>query len=108
VDRDEAKAGFTPEALEAELPNLSALANLRPLGLMTVGRLVGTAEEARATFAALRELSARLRLRSNALGGGLSMGMTGDYEVAIEEGATLIRVGRALFGARDAARADQA
>jgi pyridoxal phosphate enzyme (YggS family) len=108
VDLDEAKAGFTPEALEAELPDLSALANLRLLGLMTVGRLVGTAEEARATFAALRELSARLRLRSNALGGGLSMGMTGDYEVAIEEGATLIRVGRALFGERDVALADQA
>jgi pyridoxal phosphate enzyme (YggS family) len=108
VDRDEAKAGFLPEALEAELPAIAALPNLRLLGVMTVGRLVGTAEEARPTFAALRELSRRLGARSDALGGGLSMGMTNDYEVAIEEGATAIRVGRALFGARDAARTEPA
>ena len=101
VDRDEAKAGFQPDALEAELPALIELANLRPLGLMTVGRLVGTAEEARPTFVRLRELSERLRARVHGLGAGLSMGMTDDYEVAGEEGATGIRVGRALFGARD-------
>jgi hypothetical protein len=101
VDRDEAKAGFQPDALEAELPALIELANLRPLGLMTVGRLVGTAEEARPTFVRLRELSERLRARVHGLGAGLSMGMTDDYEVAVEEGATVIRVGRALFGARD-------
>jgi hypothetical protein len=101
VDRDEAKAGFQPDALEAELPALIELANLRPRGLMTVGRLVGTAEEARPTFVRLRELSERLRARVHGLGAGLSMGMTDDYEVAVEEGATVIRVGRALFGARD-------
>jgi PLP dependent protein len=100
VDRDEAKAGFDPEALEAALPGLAGLSNLRLLGLMTVGRLVGTAGEARPTFVRLREMSTRLRLQSPALGAGLSMGMTDDYPIAVEEGATVIRVGRALFGAR--------
>jgi pyridoxal phosphate enzyme (YggS family) len=100
VDRDEAKAGFLPERLEADLPTLLEMTNLRPLGLMTVGRLVDAAEEARPTFVRLRELSARLRRAASGLGAGLSMGMSDDYEVAVEEGATLIRVGRALFGAR--------
>ena len=102
VDRDEAKSGFRPDALETALPELAALTGLRLLGLMTVGRLVSTPEEARSTFAGLRELSERLKGRFSALGGGLSMGMSNDYEVAVEEGATLIRVGRALFGARGA------
>jgi len=100
VDRDESKSGFLPETLEAELPILADLSNLRLLGLMTIGRLVGPAEEARPTFARLRELSERLRGRVGGFGAGLSMGMSGDYPVAVEEGATVVRVGRALFGVR--------
>ena len=100
VDRDEAKAGFRPETLERDLDELAGLPNLNLLGLMTVGRLLATADEARPTFVRLRELSARLRARSARLGAGLSMGMTADYAVAVEEGATVIRVGRALFGDR--------
>ncbi|MGD0017850.1 MAG: YggS family pyridoxal phosphate-dependent enzyme [Candidatus Limnocylindrales bacterium] len=100
VDRDEAKAGFRPEVLETELGGLVELPNLRLLGLMTVGRLVDSAEEARPTFGRLRELSELLRGAAPGLGTGLSMGMTDDYPVAVEEGATVIRVGRALFGAR--------
>jgi len=100
VDRDEAKAGFLPEALETALPALSELSNLRLLGLMTVGRLASSAEEARPAFVRLRELSTRLRARVARLGPGLSMGMSDDYAVAVEEGATVIRVGRALFGER--------
>ena len=100
VDRDEAKAGFLPETLEAELPALAALSNLSLLGLMTVGRLTDTAEGTRPTFVRLRELSGRLRASVAGLGAGLSMGMTDDHAVAVEEGATLIRVGRALFGER--------
>jgi pyridoxal phosphate enzyme (YggS family) len=100
VDRDEAKAGFTPEGLGRDLAELAGLANLRLEGLMTVGMLVGTAEEARPTFVRLRELSERLRSEAGRLGTGLSMGMTDDFEVAIEEGATIVRVGRALFGER--------
>ena len=67
---------------------------------MTIGRFVATAEEARATFAALRTLAERLRAAHPGLGPALSMGMTDDFEVAVEEGATIVRVGRALFGER--------
>jgi PLP dependent protein len=104
VDLDPAKAGFLPETLEAQLNSLGSLSNLRLLGLMTVGRLSGSTEEARPTFTRLRGLSVRLRSGGAtgdvALGPGLSMGMTDDYPIAIEEGATVIRVGRAIFGAR--------
>ena len=100
VDRDEAKAGFMPGTLEADLDELAALPNLRLRGLMTVGRIAVWPEQARPTFVRLRELAARLRARSGNVGPGLSMGMSEDYAVAVEEGATVIRVGRAIFGAR--------
>jgi hypothetical protein len=67
---------------------------------MTVGRLVDDAEAARPTFVALRELSRRLQDAGVPLGPELSMGMTDDFEVAVEEGATIVRVGRAIFGER--------
>jgi pyridoxal phosphate enzyme (YggS family) len=101
VDADPAKAGFDPESVEAALPELTALPNLEVRGLMTVGRLVHDASVARATFVALRVLSERLRAHSPALGHELSMGMSDDYPIAIEEGATIVRVGRALFGERE-------
>ncbi|MGZ6344559.1 MAG: YggS family pyridoxal phosphate-dependent enzyme [Candidatus Limnocylindrales bacterium] len=100
VDADPAKAGFTPAALGEVLAELGELAQLRLEGLMTVGRLVSRAELARPTFVALRELSERLRTTSAALGPGLSMGMSDDFEVAVEEGATAVRIGRAIFGER--------
>jgi pyridoxal phosphate enzyme (YggS family) len=100
VDDDPAKAGFEPEALPEALEQLAGLDALDVRGLMTIGRLVESAEAARPTFAALRELAARLRAVSATLGPELSMGMTDDFEVAIEEGATIVRVGRALFGER--------
>jgi PLP dependent protein len=104
VDRDPAKAGFDPDALAAAAEALDACAALDVRGLMTIGRLVDDAAEARPTFAALRELSARLRERWPGLGPELSMGMSDDFEVAVEEGATIVRVGRALFGERPATR----
>lgn len=100
VDEDPAKAGFDPGSLERELGRILSLPNLRVDGLMTVGFLTGGGDAARPTFARLRELSERLRAADERLGPGLSMGMTDDYEVAIEEGSTLVRVGRALFGER--------
>jgi pyridoxal phosphate enzyme (YggS family) len=108
VDGDAAKAGFDPDELARALPGLVALPNLELRGLMTVGRLVARPGEARPTFVALRELSARLRAGGApagaglgpALGPALSMGMSDDYPIAVEEGATIVRVGRALFGER--------
>ena len=102
VADDPAKSGFDEDAVTEALPELLELPMLRVEGLMTIGRLVDSAEAARPTFRALRDLSERLRARHSALGSGLSMGMTDDYEVAVEEGATIVRVGRAIFGARPA------
>jgi len=100
VDLDPAKAGFAPDAVDAAMAELTALPHLELRGLMTVGRLTTDPGEARHTFAGLRELSERCRSRWPELGPELSMGMSDDFEVAIEEGATIVRVGRALFGER--------
>jgi pyridoxal phosphate enzyme (YggS family) len=100
VDDDPSKAGFQPAALAEALARIGQLETVEVRGLMTIGRLVDSAEAARPTFAALRELSARLRDGGAALGSDLSMGMTDDFEVAVEEGATIVRVGRAIFGER--------
>jgi PLP dependent protein len=100
VDADPAKSGLHPPAVEPALAEIAALPHLAVEGLMTVGRLVDSAEAARPTFRALRELSERVRARTGVLGSALSMGMTDDFEVAIEEGATIVRVGRAIFGER--------
>ena len=104
VDSDPAKAGFDPDSLASATDALDACRALDIRGLMTIGRLVDDADDARPTFAALRELSARLRERWPRLGPELSMGMSDDFEVAVEEGATIVRVGRALFGERPATR----
>ena len=100
VDDDEAKAGFQPAALAGSLAEILALERLEVTGLMTVGRLVERPADARPTFVALRAVAERLRARHPALGPELSMGMSDDYGIAVEEGATIVRVGRALFGER--------
>ena len=100
VDADPAKAGFAVAEIERDLPELAALSHLELRGLMTVGRLSEAPELSRPTFVRLRELSARLRLVEPRLGPGLSMGMTDDFETAVEEGSTLVRIGRAIFGER--------
>jgi hypothetical protein len=102
VDVDPAKGGFAVDVLATVMDELVALPNVAVRGLMTVGRLVPTAEAARPTFVALRRASEELRGRWPALGPELSMGMTDDFEVAIEEGATIVRIGRAIFGERPA------
>jgi pyridoxal phosphate enzyme (YggS family) len=100
VDADPRKSGFQPGDLEAVASDLAGLGGLDVRGLMTIGREVSRPEEARGTFAGLRELHGRLRGHWPRLGPELSMGMTDDYPIAVEEGATLVRVGRALFGER--------
>ncbi|HEY8988063.1 MAG TPA: YggS family pyridoxal phosphate-dependent enzyme [Candidatus Limnocylindrales bacterium] len=105
VDGDPAKAGFEPAALAVAVDAIAAFPRLEVRGLMTVGRLVARAEDARPTFVALRRLAETLRSSDGREAGGslgpeLSMGMSDDFEIAIEEGATVVRVGRALFGHR--------
>ena len=100
VDLDAAKAGFRPDDLAGAVGELAGLGRLDMRGLMTIGREVARAEETRRTFVALRELSGTLRDAWPGLGPELSMGMSDDFAIAVEEGATIVRVGRALFGER--------
>jgi pyridoxal phosphate enzyme (YggS family) len=102
VDRDPAKAGLDPASVETAIRALDALDALAFRGLMTIGRFGASPADARATFAALRELAERLQARWPRLGPELSMGMSDDYDLAVEEGSTIVRVGRALFGERPA------
>ncbi|MBX7167758.1 MAG: YggS family pyridoxal phosphate-dependent enzyme [Pirellulales bacterium] len=94
-----AKHGFDPQNLPEVCRRLGEWANLDVRGLMTMGPLEGGAEAARRAFAGLRELAARLQpfCPDGTSLAELSMGMSGDFEVAIEEGATIVRVGSALF-----------
>jgi len=101
VDRDPAKAGFAPDALGDAVERIAELDALETSGLMTIGRLVERPEDARSSFRRLRVMAERLRGGGRGLGTALSMGMTDDFEVAVEEGATIVRVGRALFGERE-------
>jgi PLP dependent protein len=100
VDDDPSKAGFAPAELDRALGAILDLPRLDIRGLMTIGRQVDRPNAARSTFSALRGLSERLRAGDPRLGAELSMGMTDDFEIAVEEGATIVRVGRALFGER--------
>ena len=103
VAREESKFGFLPEELMPLLDRLRQYRNLRIRGLMTVAPMVDDPEENRAVFRRLKELSIDIKLKNtdNVTMNILSMGMTGDYHVAIEEGATLIRVGTGIFGMRE-------
>lgn len=104
VAGEASKSGFAPEELPAAARAVLALPHLRPEGLMTVAPLADTPEDVRPVFVRLRALRDALRrdVPADPDGGWreLSMGMSDDFEVAIEEGATLVRLGRALFGER--------
>ena len=100
VAAETSKGGFDPAVLRAELPQLLALERLEIEGLMCIPPEGPDAESARPWFVALRELRDVLERDSGVPLPGLSMGMSGDFEVAIEEGATLVRVGSAIFGRR--------
>jgi PLP dependent protein len=100
VSGEASKFGVAPEGLESLLERIAALPGLALDGLMTVGPMVERAEDARPGFARLRALRDRAEQRLGLALPGLSMGMSGDYEVAVEEGSTMVRVGSSLFGAR--------
>ena len=94
------KFGFTPEKLREDLENLLALPRLSILGLMTIPPIADEAEASRKYFVELRELRDRLQTEFHVDLAQLSMGMTQDFAIAVEEGATLVRVGTAIFGKR--------
>jgi pyridoxal phosphate enzyme (YggS family) len=88
------KGGFPPDAVGPALEAMAKLSHVRVRGLMVIPPEVERAEESRPWFRRLREMADKHGLRER------SMGMSGDFEVAIEEGATMVRVGTAIFGPR--------
>lgn len=94
------KFGFRPEKIFSEMESLLELPRLSILGLMTIPPIAEVAEASRKYFVHLRELRGRLQTEFKVDLAQLSMGMTQDYAVAVEEGATLVRVGTAIFGER--------
>ena len=100
VDDDPAKAGLRPADVGDVVDRLLSMPRLAVRGLMTIGRFDASADQSRSTFRALRELAVQLRSSRPGLGSELSMGMSDDFEIAVQEGATIVRVGRALFGER--------
>lgn len=102
VAKEESKFGMMPEDVLEMAQQISALPHLRIQGLMTIAPFVDNPEKNRPVFRKLYELSVDIKKKNidNVSMGVLSMGMTGDYQVAVEEGATMIRVGTGIFGAR--------
>jgi hypothetical protein len=94
------KHGTTKDGLRSMLDRVKTLRSVRPIGLMTVPALEEDPEEARPAFRTLREMLHEMNKEFGLEMTELSMGMSGDFEVAIEEGATMVRVGTALFGER--------
>jgi PLP dependent protein len=102
VAGEAAKFGYAPDRLEAELIAINRLRRIEVHGLMTMAPWTPEPEKVRPVFRRLRELKERCDELLGAPLPQLSMGMTGDFEVAIEEGSTMVRIGTALFGARRA------
>jgi hypothetical protein len=98
---EESKSGFPIEGATDMVAGVVALPGLTVRGLMTMAPLTGDEWILRATFRSLRELLERLRHEHPEVGGELSMGMTNDLRIAVEEGSTMLRIGTALFGERE-------
>ena len=108
VAEEDSKFGLSLEEVTALAEEISKLSNVRVCGLMTVAPFVEDPEENREVFRSLKKLSVDIEAKNinNVTMSVLSMGMTNDFEVAVEEGATMVRVGTAIFGARDYSRKD--
>ena len=106
VAEEDSKFGLSLEEVVSLIEAVSKLPNVRVQGLMTVAPFVENPEENREIFRSLKKLSVDITAKNinNVTMSVLSMGMTNDYEVAIEEGATMVRVGTGIFGARDYSR----
>ena len=100
---ESSKSGLAPEETEAFLRRVSSMKHLKVKGLMTIAPMTEFPEENRVYFRELRNLAVDIARKNidNVDMYELSMGMTGDFEVAIEEGATMVRVGTGIFGARN-------
>lgn len=101
LGNESSKSGIDPAGLSALVDEAARLDHIELRGLMTIPPPVEQPEQARRGFVRLRELRDAEAARSGIDLPELSMGMSGDFEVAVEEGATLVRVGTAIFGARD-------
>jgi len=103
ISRESSKSGVYDQDLLSLINDISCLQNLSVRGLMTVPPFFNSPETVRPYFAALRVLRDQIKNKAiqNVSMEELSMGMTGDFEVAIEEGATLVRIGTAIFGKRN-------
>lgn len=97
---EDSKYGFTPDGFRRALPQILELSRVRVEGLMTMAPLTDDERVLRTTFRRLRELHEEAGASAEYGGTELSMGMTNDYAVAVEEGSTLVRIGTALFGER--------
>ncbi len=106
VAGESSKFGFTPEALVRQIEVVAATDRVQIDGLMTIPPLSPLPEQVRPYFRQLRELRDRIQDEFRLPLPHLSMGMSNDYHVAIEEGATMVRIGTAIFGARRAKRRD--
>jgi PLP dependent protein len=100
VAGESSKFGYKPERLLAELKDLNSLPRIQVQGLMTIPPFAIDPEKSRPHFGRLRELKAQCEEILGSPLPHLSMGMSGDFEIAIEEGATIVRIGTALFGPR--------
>jgi hypothetical protein len=94
------KHGFTPDQLREALPQLLELPRLEVLGLMAIPPAAAAPDDSRPWFRALRELRDDLAARAGVPLPGLSIGMSDDFEVAVEEGSTIVRIGSSIFGSR--------
>ena len=103
VAKEESKFGIMPEELDEFIEKIAGFSHIQVKGLMTIAPFVEDPEENRPIFARLRKLSVDIAAKNvdNITMSILSMGMTNDYQVAIEEGATMVRVGTGIFGARN-------
>ncbi len=103
VAEEESKFGFHMNEVIPFLEEVSGFSHLKVMGLMTIAPFVDDPEENRDIFRKLKKLSVDIKTKNinNITMSVLSMGMTGDYQVAIEEGATMVRVGTGIFGARN-------
>jgi uncharacterized pyridoxal phosphate-containing UPF0001 family protein len=98
---DPAKSGVEPDGARPLLDAALGMKHLRVDGLMTIAPLEGGVDAARRTFSRLREIREQLSVGSGAALRELSMGMSADMDAAVAEGSTIVRVGSALFGARE-------